>query len=77
MCNAATCLSLWHSAHLITAVHSLAWWLVEARQRKHIQYWLSKSFLSVRNIALKAGHLPMWWDSFWMTNHLSGSRAEK
>ena len=59
MCNAATCLSLWHSAHFITAVQSLAWWLVEERQRKHIRYWLSKSFLSVRDMALKARHLPM------------------
>ena len=77
MCNAAICLSIWHLAHLITAVHSLAWWLVAARQGKHIRYWLSKSFLKVRDIALKAGHLRMGWDSLWTTHHLSGSLAEK
>ena len=29
MCNAATCLSLWHAAHLITALQSLSWWLLK------------------------------------------------
>ena len=74
-CNVVMCLSLWHSEHLTWVTQSFVRWLVVVRQWKQIWCWLSRFFLSVRGMALKAWHLLSWCDSLWMTHNLAGSRV--
>ena len=73
VCQAAMCLSLWHSLHLTTAVQSLARWLVEAKQQKQFLCWVSKAFRSARDLDVKMPHFAIAWHSLWIMHHLAGS----
>ena len=74
-CMIVKCLSLWHSTHFTVLRQSFATWVVEATQRKHIRFFLSRFFLSSSDFPRKALHLARGCAFSWRTHHLLGSQV--
>lgn len=71
-CRAGMCLSLSHSSHFTTASQDLAWWVVEAQQRKHMLFSFKNLLLSSKSSFRKPLHFWREWGLWCMGHSFSG-----